>query len=72
MLITKYADEMRIKHSSNPHFVCNALTDSSPEKLVDDLKLRTSRPVKPYSDARLLNVLQHTLCFLPTLPSATP
>ena len=39
------------------------------EKLVDDLKLRKSKPVMPYSDVRLLNVLQHTLWFLPNVAS---
>lgn len=39
------------------------------EKLVDDLKLRKSKPVMPFADIRLLNVLQHTLWFLPNVAS---
>lgn len=35
----------------------------------DDLKLGSGRPAMPYSDARLLNVLQHTLWFLPNVAS---
>lgn len=35
------------------------------ETAVDDLKTR--KPVMPYADARLLNVLQHTLWFLPNV-----
>lgn len=38
---------------------------------VDDLKLgRDKRPPMPYSDARLLNVLTHTLWFMPSVASA--
>lgn len=39
------------------------------EKLADDLKLRKSKPVMPFADVRLLNVLQHTLWFLPNVAS---
>ncbi|MGN0008561.1 MAG: DEAD/DEAH box helicase, partial [Desulfovibrionaceae bacterium] len=39
------------------------------EKLVDDLKVRSSRPVMPYADVRMLNILQHTLWFLPNVAS---
>lgn len=35
----------------------------------DDLKLGASRPPYPYSDNRLLNVLSHTLWFLPNVAS---
>lgn len=36
---------------------------------VDDLKLGREKPPMPYSDTRLLNVLQHTFWFLPNVAS---
>lgn len=39
------------------------------ETLVDDLKLGKKKPPMPYSDIRLLNVLQHTFWFLPGVAS---
>ena len=39
------------------------------ETTVDDLKLGAERPPMPYSDVRLLNVLSHTLWFLPNVAS---
>lgn len=36
---------------------------------VDELKLGAEKPPMPYSDARLLNVLTHTLWFLPNVAS---
>jgi len=36
---------------------------------VDDLKLGAERPPMPYSDTRLLNVLNHTLWYLPRVNS---
>ncbi len=39
------------------------------ETSVDELKLGAQKPPMPYSDARLLNVLQHTLWFLPNVAS---
>ena len=37
--------------------------------LVDDLKLGDKKLAMPYADVRLLNVLQHTLWFLPNVAS---
>lgn len=37
------------------------------DTLVDDLKLGKKKPPMPYSDARLLQVLQHTFWFLPSV-----
>ena len=37
------------------------------ETSVDDLKLGARKPALPYADIRLLNVLQHTLWFLPNV-----
>lgn len=39
------------------------------ETTVDELKLGAKKPALPYADVRLLNVLQHTLWFLPNVAS---
>lgn len=39
------------------------------ETSMDDLKLGAKKPAMPYADVRLLNVLQHTLWFLPNVAS---
>ena len=39
------------------------------ETTVDELKLGAEKPPMPYSDTRLLNVLSHTLWFLPNVAS---
>ncbi|MCC6729520.1 MAG: GIY-YIG nuclease family protein [Chthonomonadales bacterium] len=39
------------------------------ETTVDNLKLGAQKPPMPYSDARLLDVLSHTLWFLPSVAS---
>lgn len=39
------------------------------ETTVDDLKLGAKKPAMPYADSRLLNVLQHTVWFLPNVAS---
>ena len=39
------------------------------ETTADELKLGRGRPAMPYSDTRLLNVLSHTLWFLPNVAS---
>ncbi len=39
------------------------------ETTVDELKLGAQKPPMPYSDTRLLNVLSHTLWFLPNVAS---
>lgn len=39
------------------------------ETTVDELKLGAKKPALPFSDSRLLNVLQHTLWFLPNVAS---
>lgn len=42
---------------------------ASMETTTDDLKLGAKKPPMPYADIRLLNVLQHTLWFLPNVAS---
>lgn len=39
------------------------------ETTIDNLKMGARKPPFPYSDARLLNVLQHTFWFLPSVAS---
>ena len=39
------------------------------ETTIDELKLGAKKPVLPYSDTRLLNILTHTLWFLPNVAS---
>ena len=39
------------------------------ERRVDELKLGTSKPALPFSDIRLLSVLNHTLWFMPDVAS---
>lgn len=39
------------------------------ETTVDDLKLGAKKPPMPYSDTRLLNVLSHTMWFMPNVAS---
>ena len=39
------------------------------ETSIDELKLGAKKPALPYADVRLLNVLQHTLWFLPNVAS---
>ena len=39
------------------------------ETTIDNLKLGAKKPPMPFSDTRLLNVLSHTLWFLPTVAS---
>lgn len=39
------------------------------ETSIDDLKLGAKKPAMPYADVRLLNILQHTLWFLPNVSS---
>lgn len=47
----------------------NLIRGSYLETTVDDLKLGAKKPPLPYSDARLLGILSHTLWFLPDVAS---
>lgn len=47
----------------------NLIRGADLETTTDDLKLGGKKPALPYSDTRLLNVLQHTLWFLPSISS---
>lgn len=47
----------------------NLIRGSYLETSVDELKLGAQKPPMPYSDTRLLNVLSHTLWFMPNVAS---
>ncbi len=47
----------------------NLIRGQYTETIVDELKLGKKKPPMPYSDIRLLNVLQHTFWFLPRVAS---
>ena len=47
----------------------NLIRGSYLETAVEELKLGAEKPPMPYSDSRLLNVLSHTLWFLPNVAS---
>lgn len=47
----------------------NLIRGSYLETTVDELKLGAQKPPMPFSDTRLLNVLSHTLWFLPNVAS---
>ena len=47
----------------------NLIRGSYLETSVDELKLGAEKPPMPYSDTRLLNMLSHTLWFLPNVAS---
>ena len=47
----------------------NLIRGSYLETAVEELKLGAEKPPMPFSDARLLNVLSHTLWFLPNVAS---
>ncbi len=47
----------------------NLIRGSYLETTVDNLKLGAEKPPMPYSDVNLLNILQHTLWFLPNVTS---
>ena len=47
----------------------NLIRGAHMETTIDDLKLGAKKPPMPYSDTRLLSVLNHTLWFLPNVAS---
>lgn len=47
----------------------NLIRGSHLETTVDELKLGSKKPPMPYADTNLLNILQHTLWFLPNVAS---
>ena len=62
-------DKARFKYEDYVQKWLDLIRGSYLETSVDELKLGAQRPPMPYSDTRLLNVLSHTLWFLPGVAS---
>lgn len=62
-------DQAKFIHEAEVQKWLDLIRGSYMETRVDDLKLGNKKPAMPYSDIRLLNVLQHTLWFLPNVAS---
>lgn len=62
-------DEARFKYEDYVQKWLDLIRGSYLETSVTELKLGAEKPPMPYSDARLLNVLSHTLWFLPNVAS---
>ena len=61
--------DARFKYESYVQKWLDLIRGSYLETTVDELKLGAEKPPMPYSDARLLNVLTHTLWFMPNVAS---
>jgi hypothetical protein len=61
--------EARFKYESEVQKWLDLIRGSFLETTVDNLKMGARKPPFPFSDARLLNVLTHTLWFLPSVAS---
>lgn len=59
----------RFKYEDEVQKWLNLIRGSYLETTIDNLKLGAKKPPMPFSDARLLNVLSHTLWFLPSVAS---
>jgi hypothetical protein len=66
---TGTGDSARFKMESHVQKWLNLIRGSYSETVVDDLKLGTKKPPMPFSDSRLLSILNHTFWFLPTVAS---
>ncbi len=61
--------DARFVYESEVQKWLNLIRGSYLETTVDELKLGAQKPPFPFADTRLLNVLQHTLWFLPNVAS---
>lgn len=61
--------EAKFKYKDHVQKWLDLIRGACLETTVDELKLGAKRPPMPYSDVRLLNVLTHTLWFLPNVAS---
>lgn len=61
--------DARFKYESYVQKWLDLIRGSYLETTVDELKLGAEKPPMPYSDARLLSVLTHTLWFMPNVAS---
>lgn len=62
-------DEAHFKYEDYVQKWLDLIRGSYLETTVDELKLGAEKPPMPYSDTRLLNVLTHTLWFMPNVAS---
>lgn len=62
-------ENSRFKYENEVQKWLNLIKGSEFETVYDSLKLGVSKPVLPFSDVRLLNVLNHTFWFLPSVSS---
>ena len=62
-------ENSRFKYENEVQNWLNLIRGSEFETVYDSLKLGVSKPVLPFSDVRLLNVLNHTFWFLPSVSS---
>ncbi len=60
-------EDARFKYEDYVQKWLDLIRGSYLETTVDELKLGAEKPPMPYSDTRLLNVLSHTLWFLPNV-----
>lgn len=66
---TGSGEAARFKYEAEVQKWLDLIRGNLKEGLVDSLKQGTQKPPMPYSDTRLLNVLNHTFWFLPTVAS---
>jgi len=62
-------EEARFKYENEVQKWLDLIRGAFLETTVDNLKMGARKPPFPFSDARLLNVLTHTLWFLPSVAS---
>ncbi|WP_202866397.1 GIY-YIG nuclease family protein [Cohnella sp. AR92] len=62
-------DEARFLYENEVQKWLDLIRGSYLETTVDELKLGAKKPAMPFSDTRLLNILSHTLWFLPNVAS---
>lgn len=62
-------DDAKFEHEDDVQKWLNLIRGAYRGTTVDDLKLGKDRPPLPFSDARLLGVLQHSFWFLPSVAS---
>lgn len=62
-------DEARFVMEENVQRWLNLIRGSYSETTIDDLKLGARKPPLPFSDTRLLSILNHTFWFLPSVAS---
>lgn len=62
-------DNAVFKHENEVQKWLDLIRGAHLETSIDELKLGAQKPVLPYSDVRLLNILTHTLWFLPNVSS---